>query len=94
MIIGGGKISLYFCQLVENSNYKIKIIDRDLNVCKNLSETLKNVDIIQGDGSDHDLLLDEGLDDIDAFMALTGIDEENIIISMFAQMHKAKKNNY
>lgn len=91
MIIGGGKISLYFCQLVENSNYKIKIIDRDLNVCKNLSETLKNVDIIQGDGSDHDLLLDEGLDDIDAFMALTGIDEENIIISMFAQMHKAKK---
>lgn len=85
MIIGGGKMGYYLArQLCETGGYNIKIIENDLERCEKLCELLPNADIIHGDGTDRRVLLEQGLEGQDAFVALTTIDEENIISSMYA----------
>lgn len=85
MIIGGGKMGYYLArQLCETGGYNVKIIENDLERCEKLCELLPNADIIHGDGTDREILLEQGLDGQDAFVALTTIDEENIIASMYA----------
>lgn len=91
LMIGGGRIAYYFCHLLSKSKYNIKLIERDHATCKSLSENFPHVDIIEGDGTDQTILDAEGIENIDAFLALTGVDEENIITSMFAQKRNAKK---
>ena len=83
----GGKIDLFEIYLQEN-NCNVKIIEKDINVCEEYSKVLPQVDIIYGDGSDQTLLEEEGINNTDAIVCLTGMDEENIIISMYA----GKKN--
>ncbi|MBQ6817012.1 MAG: Trk system potassium transporter TrkA, partial [Bacilli bacterium] len=85
MIVGGGKISVYLCQKLANKNIDLKIIEQDKARCEDLSEVLKNVTIINNDGSDESVLIEEGIDNVDAFVSLTGIDEENIFLSLFAE---------
>lgn len=63
----------------------MKIIERDEARCEELCELLPKAVIIHGDATDHDLLIEEGAEDADAFVALTGMDEENIIVSLFAK---------
>ena len=85
MIIGGGKMGYYLArQLCETGGYDVKIIENDLERCEKLCELLPNADIIHGDGTDREILLEQGLDGQDAFVALSTIDEENIIASMYA----------
>lgn len=85
MIIGGGKMGYYLArQLCETGGYNVKIIENDSERCEKLCELLPNADIINGDGTDRETLLEQGLDGQDAFVALTTIDEENIIASMYA----------
>lgn len=85
MIVGGGKMGYYLArQLSETGGYNIKVIDIDKDRCEKLCELLPNVDIINGDGTDKAVLLEQGLEKQDAFVALTKIDEENIISSMYA----------
>lgn len=85
MIIGGGKMGYYLArQLCETGGYDVKIIENDFERCEKLCELLPNADIIHGDGTDREILLEQGLDGQDAFVALTTIDEENIIASMYA----------
>lgn len=85
MIIGGGKMGYYLArQLCETGGYNVKIIENDLERCEKLCELLPNADILHGDGTDREILLEQGLDGQDAFVALTTIDEENIIASMYA----------
>ena len=91
MVIGGGKIAYYLCKSLEHINIKIKIIDNDYETCKALSDLLPDVDVIYGDGTDKQLLEEEGIDDTDAFVSLTGIDEENIILSMYANTKEINK---
>lgn len=91
MVIGGGKIAYYLCKSLEHINVKIKIIDNDYETCRTLSDLLPNVDVIYGDGTDKQLLEEEGIDDTDAFVSLTGIDEENIILSMYANTKDINK---
>ena len=88
LIIGGGKISLYLAELLIKNKYNVKIIEKNYDRCLELNELLPNATIIYGDGSDQDLLLEEGISDVDAIIPITNSDEENIIISLFA----AKKN--
>lgn len=90
-MIGGGKISYYFLQLVSKSHYDIKLIEKDHDRCRDLSEQFSNVEILEGDGTDQNVLESEGIENVDAFLALTGVDEENIITSMFATKKGAKK---
>lgn len=85
MIIGGGKMGYYLArQLCETGGYNVKIIESDIERCEKLCEFLPKADIIHGDGTDRRILIEQGLEGQDAFVALTTIDEENIISSMYA----------
>ncbi len=85
MIVGGGDLAQYLCRLLRRSGISIKLIDRNPARCDELCSTLPEVSIICGDGSDRDLLLEEGIKGAAAFVALTGQDEENILLSLFAK---------
>ncbi len=91
MIIGGGKISFYLAKMLEGSGKYIKIIEYDEKRSMELSKALINVDVICADGSDQNILLEEGLVNMDAVVSLTDMDEENILISMFASAQKISK---
>ncbi len=84
MFVGGGKITYYLAKMLENTKIKIKIVEQDLERCRELSEELPKAMIIHGNGSDQQLLLEEGIGQTDAFAALTGFDEENIMLSLYA----------
>lgn len=91
LICGGGRVSFYLAQKLNNLNIEVKIIERDYDRCLELCELLPQVTVIHGDATDHELLEEEGIDRADAFVALTGIDEENIIVSMYAKTKKVSK---
>ena len=84
MFVGGGKLTHYLCRLLEDTKIKIKIIERDEERCRQLSELLPKAMIIHGDGTDEQLLLEEGIRQTEAFASLTGFDEENIMLSLYA----------
>ncbi len=84
MIIGGGNISAYLGQRLLKNHYRVKIIEKDEKRCLELSELMPTATIICGDGTDNELLLDEGIESTDVVISLIGIDEENIISSMYA----------
>ncbi len=91
LIVGGGTITYYLIQLLADTGINITVIEKDHDRARWLSELFESVTIIHGDGSDQELLLSEGLESADAFIALTGIDEENAIISMYAQQSGVDK---
>lgn len=84
MIIGGGRISAYLAKLLLNSGIRVKIIERNMDKCRALSEALPNAIIICGDGTSQELLLSEGITETDAVIPLTNVDEENIVLSLYA----------
>ena len=84
MIIGGSHIGIYLTEKLLKSGVNVTIVDSDMAKCQELSEKVPNATIINGNGTQQDLLLSEGLRDMDAVITLTGMDEENMIISMFA----------
>ncbi len=84
MIAGGERITYYLARMLHDTSIRIKIIDSDQNNCLKLSEDLPNAMIIHGDASDQQLLLEEGIKQTDVFASLTGFDEENIILSLYA----------
>lgn len=88
MIIGGGKVSLYLAMKLIKNKYNVKVIEKNYDRCIELNELIPNATIIHGDGSNQELLVEEGIEHTDAIVCLTDLDEENIIISMYA----AKKN--
>lgn len=91
MIVGGGRICHYLASQLTNIGMRVKIIDRDLKRCEELCELLPKAVVIHGNGSDQDLLTEEGLADADGFIALTGYDEENILMSLFAKANSQAK---
>ena len=84
MLVGGGKLTYYLCNQLADTKIKIKIIEQDEARCRELSELLPNAMIIHGDGSDQQVLLEEGIRQMEAFASLTGFDEENIMLSLYA----------
>lgn len=92
VIIGGGSdTALYLANSLIEMGMQVKIIELDEERCKFLSEKLPQALVIHGDVSDQNILFEEGIESCDAFIALTSIDEENIVYSMFASMHKVPK---
>jgi len=92
MIIGGGRIAYYLAVQLIEIGMSVKIIEHDEKHCLELNELLpKKVKIICGDGTDQEVLKEENIDGSDAVVAITGIDEENIIISMYASKHHVPK---
>ncbi|MDR3085354.1 MAG: Trk system potassium transporter TrkA [Christensenellaceae bacterium] len=84
LLIGGGRITYYLATMLLESGMEVKIIERRLERCEELAELLAKATIVHGDGTDKQLLLSEGIEQSDAIVALTDIDEENILLSMFA----------
>ena len=85
MIIGGGKMTYYMAKNLAASGIGIKIIEKDLKRSEVLSELLPDAEIICGDGTDEDLLLEEGIEKVDGVAAVTGMDEQNIMLTLFAR---------
>ncbi len=91
MIIGGGMMSYYVAKWLEEAKISVKIIERDFARCQELSEMLPSAVIINGDGTDKKLIDEEGIGVVDAVGNFTGIDEENILLSLYEkEMSKAK----
>ena len=85
IILGGSTIAFYLSKMLISAGNSVKIIEKDRERCNFLSSELPDAVIINGDGAQHELLLEEGIDSADAFVSLTDMDEENIIISCFAK---------
>lgn len=91
MIVGGGKVGYYLADSLSRKKYSVKLLENDPSGAEELAELLPRVTVICGNGTQHDVLIEEGIEAMDAFVALTNIDEENMIVSMFANKKKVKK---
>lgn len=91
MILGASKIAYYLSKMLLASGNSVTIIERDLNQCNSFAAALPNAVVIHGDGAKQELLLEAGLRSVDAFIALTGIDEQNLLISYFANSQNVPK---
>ncbi|MBQ3847291.1 MAG: Trk system potassium transporter TrkA [Clostridia bacterium] len=88
MIVGGSRIAHYLADMLTGLENEVKIVELDKKTCEDLSSALPNATIIEGNGMNHEVLSEEGIDTADAFVALTGMDEENILVSIYAQQKK------
>ena len=82
-ICGGGRISYYLASRLKKSGISVRIIEKDYDRCRELSELLPEADIIHGNVREQDLLESEGVAGSDALVALTGLDELNMIVSLY-----------
>ena len=91
MIIGGGKSSYYLARQLLRQKMDVKIIEKDRVRCEELSALLPEAVVICGDGGDEALLREEGIDSVEAFVPLTGLDEENILLTLYAKRNPGLK---
>lgn len=92
-IIGGSRISYYLISNLIKENIKVKLVEVNRDIATSFSEKFPSkVKVICADGSDSDVIDEEGLKNYDACVALTGIDEENIMLAMFAEKLNVKKS--
>lgn len=91
MILGGSRTGYYLAKMLLASGNKVTIIDKDPVRCHELDEALPGATVILGDGAHQEVLLEEGIKEMDAFVSLTGMDEENILISYYAASQNVTK---
>ena len=91
MIMGGGRIAYYLYKMLASMGMNIKIIEIDKERCFELSEALPNALIINSDATEEDVLISENIGNMDGFVAITGIDEENLMSSLMAKRSGVKK---
>ena len=84
MIVGGSRTAAYLAQRLIRNKIDLTIVEQDEKRCMDLSEALPQATVINGNGTDQKLLLSEGIASADAVVSLMGIDEENLLVSMFA----------
>ncbi|MBR4292275.1 MAG: Trk system potassium transporter TrkA [Clostridia bacterium] len=90
-LIGGGRIAYYLSDQLLEIGMSVKIVEKDKKRALELSELLPKADIVYGDATDQELLAEENFDSADTCVALTGVDEENMILSMYANQRQIKK---
>ena len=83
MLIGGGKISYYLAQALEESQLDVQLVEKDPDICEQMAKALPRTTVIQGDAADRSVLEGEGLASCDALVTLTGLDELNMVISLY-----------
>ncbi len=84
-VLGGGRIALYLAWALEGLGTHITIVEQDEEKCVSIAEKLPKATVIHGDGTDHELLESEGIFDADAFVSVTGRDEENLLMALSAR---------
>lgn len=92
MIIGGSTIAYYLIRQLSVLGIRTKIIERDHLKCVDLAQKLTYTTVIEADGSNQDILLEEGIQKCDVLVSLTGLDEENIILGLLAKQLGVKKS--
>ncbi|MCR5101399.1 MAG: Trk system potassium transporter TrkA [Butyrivibrio sp.] len=85
LIVGGGSTGFYLAKMLVDAGIQVKIFERDNARCKELSELIPEALIINADGTDKAMLMEEGLPRMESFVSLTNLDEENIMLSMFVK---------
>ena len=91
MIVGANRTAYYLAKTLLRSGMSVKVIDKDRARCEEFGSAVPGAVVICGDGAEQELLLEEGIRTTDAFVALTGLDEENILISFFAASQQVAK---
>ncbi len=91
ILVGGGQIAFYLSNILTKSGISVKLIEKNRQRCEELSQLLPKVSIIHGDAADKETMLEEGLEKTGAFVALTNLDEENILLSLFARSKMSGK---
>jgi trk system potassium uptake protein TrkA len=91
IIVGAGETGTALTSVLDQTNISVKIIEKDKEKCTSLAEKLEKVIVIQGDGTDRDLLQEENIEDVDFMVAITGDEESNVLISLQAKGLGAKK---
>ena len=91
MILGGSRTAYYLARMLTVAGNSVTIIERDKKLCEELCEAIPKAVVINGDGAKQELLLEEGLHSVDAFVSLTGMDEENLLLASFAQSQNVPK---
>ena len=92
MIIGAGRIAYYLLNILKNTKMNLKVIENNPEQAQMFSQDFPNVHVVQGDGTAKSVLLEECVENFDAVATLTGVDEENIITSMFLETLGVRKN--
>lgn len=85
LIAGGGDITHYLCRILEKSGIAMTVIEKDQNRADQLSDILSDVNVIHADAINQEVLMQENIEKAEAFVSLTGLDEENILLSLFAK---------
>lgn len=100
-LVGGGRISDYLIRILEDMGIKVKVVEKNMDRCRQISEMMPRTTVICGDGTDQELLESENIARADTFIALTDRDEENLIISLYAMQQgiskviaKSNRQNY
>lgn len=92
LIIGGGRISEYLLSLIQQSNFKITLIEKDEDRAMDLAAEFPKVRVIKGDGTDYSILEELHMEDFDFVLALTGMDEQNVMLGLYAQAHNVPRS--
>ncbi len=85
LMVGGGNSAYYLAKQLLHMGIDVKIIEKNHARCERLSELLPKAVVINGDGTDEELLREEGIENVESFVPLTGSDEENILLTLYAQ---------
>ncbi|MDO4568278.1 MAG: Trk system potassium transporter TrkA [Clostridia bacterium] len=91
LIVGGGRITYYLANKLAAEGVRVKIVEKDAERAADLAARLPKAVVLCGDGGSHELLSEEGLDKQDAFVALTGLDEGNILSALYARRCNVSK---
>ena len=91
MIVGASKTAYYLSKLLTSAKLDVKVIDNNLAKCESFSKEIDGVSVTLGDGTSQDLLNEEGINKTDAFVALTGKDEQNVLMSIYSKNKDVKK---
>ena len=91
LIVGGGTIAVYLARQLLEIGIDVHIVELNAERCRKLCEALPKATILHGDGSDQELLMDAGLATAESFVAITDMDEENLLLSLFAKQHSQAK---
>lgn len=92
MIVGGSRIAYYLADELSKKKYKVKLIESNRALAEDLADQLPRVTVVHGNGTQHGILVEEGIESMEAFVALTDVDEENMLVSLYAKKMNIKKN--
>lgn len=91
LIVGGGGLTHYLCEILDRSGIALKIIEKDRKVCEELASKWQRATVIHGNTAEREILQEHGIEQAGSFVALSALDEENILLSLFAKEAGAKK---